>query len=377
MATRGIILEKTGSECIVLTPEGEFCRSRCPVDARPGDEIEVVRSRHPARYFLLVACLLVMLVAWQMYRLVLPPVAAYVALDINPSLELGLDREAVVVRVAPLDAAGERLVADLRLRGTPVDQALSRLVDRALQYHYLAREGDNAILVTVTPAGRDAAPVTVAGVARVLENEIRARDIPAKVVVAQATAEERERARRAGMSPGRFKLQAEARARGKGVPARELKTESLSRLERKVAVPLEDLVGGGNGKAVIRNERRPRAAAPDRPAGGGMQPPGPVVQPSGGRVQPADRQGEKQVPGGHGDQKGAGFPAVTNSGGAQGEVHAGQSDQGEMEAGQSDRKENGGPPRRSGSGTLDTSSDYCYDEGNDPDALPGRRKGRQ
>ena len=254
MAARGIILEKTGTECIVLTPDGEFCRSRCRADARPGDEIEVVKPRPLARYLLLVASFLLMVMGWQMYRTVLPPVAAYVSLDINPGLELALDRSAAVIRLTPLDPEGKRLAENLDLRGLPVDQALGRLLEKAARLRFLDEKQSNAILVTVTPAGVEEPPVTTSEIARMVEREIRARNIPAKIVASPATVQERQQARKAGISPGRYKVQVGAETRGKQVPSQVIKKENLYQLEERVAIPLEDLLGGKNNGVVIRYE---------------------------------------------------------------------------------------------------------------------------
>jgi len=328
MASRGIILEKTGTECIVLTPEGEFCRSRCRFNAQPGDEVKVARPRPLARYLLLVASFVLVVVGWQTYRLMLRPVAAYVSLDINPSLELALDESAVVIKITPLDPEGKRLAETLDLRGTPVDQALGRLLENAVRLRYLDRQQNNAILVTITPAGSKEPPVSIADVARMVENEIRARNIPAKVVASGATVGERQHAHRAGISPGRYKMQVEAAARGKRLPSQVIKTESLAQLEERVAIPIEDLLGGSN-KVVIKHGPQKRPTMTD---GHGRN-----------RTQAQPKNHAQQIPG-DGDNR---------------------------------QETPGNWPRKGGSRKLDSSSVYWYDEGEDLDAAPGRRQARQ
>jgi len=321
MSPRGIILEKTGTECIVLTPDGEFCRSRCRADARPGDEIEVVKPRPLARYLLLVASFLLMVMGWQMYRTVLPPVAAYVSLDINPGLELALDKSAVVIRLAPLDPEGERLAENLDLRGLPVDRALGRLLEKAARLGFLDQKQGNAILVTVTPVGVEKPPVTTTEIARMVEEEIRARNIPAKIVASRATVQERQQARKAGISPGRYKVQVGAETRGKQVPSQAIKKENLHQLEERVAIPLEDLLGGENSGVVIRYAP-PRQPVPTKGHKRNL-----LLKDNAQQIQADDRN---------------------RRGGETAE----------------------GRPQKDGSKKLDSSPTNCYDEREKPDAAP-------
>ncbi len=100
--------------------------------------------------------------------------------------------------------------------------------------------------------GVEKPPVTTTEIARMVEEEIRARNIPAKIVASRATVQERQQARKAGISPGRYKVQVGAETRGKQVPSQAIKKENLRQLEERVAIPLEDLLGGENSGVVIR-----------------------------------------------------------------------------------------------------------------------------
>lgn len=256
MARRGIVLNKTGTECIVLTPEGEFCRSICGPETQPGNEIEVSEPRRLWRYLLLVASLAVAFLGWQMYRFTVPPVAAYVSLDINPSLELGVDNAAVVVKVIPLDREGNRLVESCTLKGIPLDQALKRLIAGAVRYRYLAPGREATILVAVTPTRTSELPVTPGSLASIIAGEVREQKAAAKVVAFSGTPDERKKARREGVSAGRYRIQVQAKARGKEVTPKALQAESLAELEART-LPLEKLLEDDHSLMVVEPGDKP------------------------------------------------------------------------------------------------------------------------
>lgn len=80
----------------------------------------------------------------------------YVALDINPSVELVLEK-GVVVAVNPLNEDGEILLAELDLIGKTIEEASNEIIDLAIELGYIDVDSeDNVISVTVIgPVERD------------------------------------------------------------------------------------------------------------------------------------------------------------------------------------------------------------------------------
>ncbi|MDI6895429.1 MAG: anti-sigma factor domain-containing protein [Bacillota bacterium] len=172
---RGIVLEIEGKMATVLTPDGRFLRMRVPREGwRPGEEVTWERGRAGyLRPALALACVLLMLLlpgglAYQHYW-ALGPVVAYVSVDINPSLELGIDARERVCMARALNADGEKLLTGLPYRRRTLDRVLSDLTVRAVEHGYLSGDRPGAVLVTVTPAGQStpsgsaAPPVTAGG----------------------------------------------------------------------------------------------------------------------------------------------------------------------------------------------------------------------
>lgn len=77
-----------------------------------------------------------------------------VTLDVNPSIELRVNRFDRVLRVTPLNADGERVIGTMRLKNVDLDVAVNALIGSMMKNGYLS-EMSNSILVTVD--GSDAA----------------------------------------------------------------------------------------------------------------------------------------------------------------------------------------------------------------------------
>lgn len=77
-----------------------------------------------------------------------PRVAAIIALDVNPSVEIKIDAEERVIEAAAVNADGKAILGDMDLVGSKADVAVNALVGAMLQRGYLD-ELANSILITV------------------------------------------------------------------------------------------------------------------------------------------------------------------------------------------------------------------------------------
>lgn len=99
---RGTVMALHKRSAVVLTPDGQFVRVKRQARFAVGDEITdfpmeraVPRIRRRLlQAGALVSMVLVVLIGFLMFRT--PPVVAYVTMDINPSIELGLDAKTKV-----------------------------------------------------------------------------------------------------------------------------------------------------------------------------------------------------------------------------------------------------------------------------------------
>jgi hypothetical protein len=340
---QGIVLKIQGKTAIVLTPDGEFVRA--PADREgwwPGQEVTWPDRARRAflRPAVALACALVLVLVGSglAYRhwWALGPVVAYVSVDINPSLELGVDARERVCSARAFNPEGESLLAGLTYRRRSLVQTLSDLTLRAVEQGYLDADRPGAVLVAVVPTG------TTAGVdpARLREEAVNAarlvlrqRGLNVEVKGWTADREVREEAGRFHMSAGRMALYLAARRAGAEVTLEQVRREPIARMlslveerpdRREPGTPQEEPSsnlgdGGRHGEGdrfPAGSGNRPRVPAEQKTGsehglgplegkpvpGSGKEPPGagsetvPVLQSGPGTVFPPSEQPTREPP---------------------------------------------------------------------------------
>ncbi|MEW6447095.1 MAG: anti-sigma factor domain-containing protein [Bacillota bacterium] len=247
---KGILLEKNG-EGIVFTDEGEFCRIS-PALAEIGEEVSFSRGVAKQWWTLaLAAAVITVFIGLGMLRYICTGPVAYVALDINPSIEFGIDRMERVIEVNLLNEDARRLAAGLVFRGRPVTEAIALAVKRAEDMKYLSAEGSGVVLVTVVQVRRGFAVPETKRLAQAAVGQLEKKNVPAKVVAASVPSSLRKEARRVGLSPGRYALKVGADINEQVLTVRELKQEGLAQIERRKQVTVEKLLRDGHQDKVI------------------------------------------------------------------------------------------------------------------------------
>jgi len=262
----GVILKTRGSRGIVLTPQGEFRTvPRIPRTACVGQEIEFTWpvQRSNWRLLLAAASLFLVLAAGTLLASVFPA-AGYVSVDINPSIELGLNAWGRVVRVVGLDSDGKNLLRSLPLYGRPLDQALDSIANRAVAMHFL-RPGDaeNLMVVTYTP-GRLIRLNQQEQAYRSLAAQLEADRTPARLVFADVTRRERAEARKVGLSTGKYLVWERLLKNGGKVTARQMAQTSIGRLLLAEKMRLGAILGPDTTYREVK--------LPVPPAGTGLSP---------------------------------------------------------------------------------------------------------
>ncbi len=135
--------------------DDQYIKEACDFDAN-GTEHPAPsrRSRSRAAWLILAASLVLVLSGtFLLLRLIredpaTTPPATVIAFDVNPSLELQIDRDRMVTDMQALNADAETVLSDTDLVGLPLESAVDHLVAALLHHGYLNAE-HNAILVSV------------------------------------------------------------------------------------------------------------------------------------------------------------------------------------------------------------------------------------
>jgi len=156
---RGIVMAEGPRGLVVLTPDGEFVE----VPGRSGAIGEEIGFEPPLRRTALhrrllltaSAAAVLLLFAIGLARMPIfhgPQVAAYVAIDINPSVEIGVDKHRSVVELQALNEDGERVIEGIAYRKRPVGEVTADIILSAEAADYL-RDGGEVFVTSMTTAG--------------------------------------------------------------------------------------------------------------------------------------------------------------------------------------------------------------------------------
>lgn len=237
----GIIMELSGNHAIIMTPQGEFLKiHKNKRQWQVGQEVSFTppAAHFPRRVMRWTAAVAAVFLA---LFIGLPgifgpseAVAAYVTMDINPSLELSINKKQVVIDVTPLNDDAKQMLSSLKLSGLKVEQAALIVVEQAEKAGYIRTEGAD-ILVTTTAAGNE----------QINEDEINSniqqlvnkkgnthKNVTVAVFIAPK--EVREEAQKEKISTGKYTIYLAAKQKGINVSIEQLKADSVNDLAKSI-----------------------------------------------------------------------------------------------------------------------------------------------
>ncbi len=273
MKDKGILLEVRGGKGIVMTPDGRFERVAVAPSDSVGDEVRFDRRSNPIerlaafryragrlRVGAIAAALIIGLVlalAGEAVR-VRGTAVAYVGVDINPAVELGIDRNNRVVSVEGLDEDGRDVIEGLALKRMALEQAVEKLAGAAESKGYVGhRQEDNTVLITVTPArGNDVDPEVkrrVEAAREAVSRTLESKNVRGTVQVIHTAPEVREQAKKMNVTSGQLAIMLKAKDQGFEVfeaeaPAREPGKETSGAGAEGAAKPGRGMAEGAAAK---------------------------------------------------------------------------------------------------------------------------------
>jgi len=241
---RGVVLEIKGDRAVVLVRGGEFRRIR--LDGRSisvGQEIEVPALRSFRFWPVLARPRLVALVACMLIAVLMPvgyleflaprPALASVCIDIDPTVELGIDVRGRVVEARGVGTDGETLLQGVEWQGKQVDDLIVELVRLSADKGLVQSAPDLQLLLTVIPAEGKTIPPglekKILGLQAAVETRLSARSIQVPVTVLRGDGDLKRVAEQLGMSPGKVAVMLEAREDGLDITAEEIRDERIAK----------------------------------------------------------------------------------------------------------------------------------------------------
>lgn len=230
-----MLMEAKGKKGVLMTADGRFIQVRLPNNSVAlGEEISAPIWQHNNWFkhsFIAAAVLLMFLLPG--YHLFSKQAIAYVALDINPSIELAVDKNTNIIKAQGLNEDGVKIISQAQVTGMNLYQGLPLIVQQAIKDGYLAKEQENVVLSTITLVKNQptTAPISKHKVEVAINEPMqRAQNISANVIMEQSDMEKRGNAQKMGLSTGKYILYQTAQQQGCKVTIEDAKNQSVQQL---------------------------------------------------------------------------------------------------------------------------------------------------
>lgn len=250
---KGTVIEVGRGRAVIMTDRCEFVEIKTSGSLLPGDEIEyspadLVRPRRFSWTVLalaasLIICCLAGFYAFQ--QMLAGKVYAYVALEINPGLEMAIDKEYRIIELNGTNGDGHKLVQVISLPNMELGDSLKAVVNYSQASGFLSKENTNYIAVALCVPGESGRGELMEKTNASLKNELEIIGASARIFYLNIDKDTRDRAIRENTSPIRYLIRLEAGKQGQTIGLEEisLKNGMIRNILDQVAVRIEVLPG--------------------------------------------------------------------------------------------------------------------------------------
>jgi hypothetical protein len=158
---------------------------------------------------------------------------AYVSVDINPSVELGVNAFDTVVSVEAYNEDGSNILEGTDLLNVKVDEAVSTVVNNAINDGYIKEDGSSAIEITTSTDKTEVAAELDETLKDVVDETLTNNNLQAEVETENVALARRDEARKLGITPGKLNLIQKLQALDPAITVEEYKNSSVKDIQKK------------------------------------------------------------------------------------------------------------------------------------------------
>lgn len=150
---KGLVMDIKGKHAVIMTSDGKFLNVKKPSSVTSiGDEItsQVIDAgtNNLIRYALVAAAIMLLLVPF-IYMKQAYATVAYINVDINPSLEMGINKFNKVNEVIPLNDDAKKLLSEVSIKGLNIKDAINKVISGANSMGFISNEKANNIEIAI------------------------------------------------------------------------------------------------------------------------------------------------------------------------------------------------------------------------------------
>lgn len=173
--------------------------------------------------------------------------ASYLSLDINPSVELGVNPFGKVVSAMAYNNDGKTILDGQHVMGSNVKNAVSTLVKSAAQKGFIAKDGSTVIAVTSETDNSATAAELQDAAEQGADSAVEAEGDTATIVKDNVALARRDEARKLGITPGKLNLIQKLQALDSSITVDQYKDAKVKDIMKKF-VELKKAASPNQGK---------------------------------------------------------------------------------------------------------------------------------
>ncbi|TCW38776.1 anti-sigma-I factor RsgI family protein [Laceyella sacchari] len=235
---KGIIMEVQSRHWIVLTPEGDFIKvPRTNPSLLVGEEITFQATKRNRRRlvpaFVSVAAAAVLGMFFVLPQLAPDQVDAqtYIYVDVNPSVEIGIDEERNIVELHPLNKTAKQLLDGEEWKKESLNQFVIDFLGKAKQHGYVQQK-DQVVLSGYKEEKNS--EETLDHLKTILDNKSKQENLQLEVRSLVVPKKVKSKASQFGLSPVKYAAWLIAKKEGKQLEAEEMEETPLTELALEV-----------------------------------------------------------------------------------------------------------------------------------------------
>ncbi|OOM82174.1 hypothetical protein CLPUN_04580 [Clostridium puniceum] len=158
----------------------------------------------------------------------------YVSMDINPSVELGVNAFDTVVSVEAYNEEGKTILEGTDLLDSKVNDAVSTVISNAISDGYINEDGSSVIEITTSTNKTTGAAVKLdESLKNIVDETLSNNDVQAEVETENVALARRDEARKLGITPGKLNLIQKLQVLDPAITVEEYKNSSVKDIQKK------------------------------------------------------------------------------------------------------------------------------------------------
>ncbi len=158
---------------------------------------------------------------------------AYVSLDINPSIELGVNTFDQVVSAEAYNEDGQKVLEGIALINSDINKAVDKVISSAISEGYVKEDGSSGIEITTSSDKENVANKIDQTAKEAANDALDDNNVNATVETEKVALERRDEARKLGITPGKLNLIQKLQELDPTISVDDYKSSSVKEIMKK------------------------------------------------------------------------------------------------------------------------------------------------